>query len=221
MADLLSTTELTAKFKAGQSPLGHHWELFDADEQPIGRTRREYGGGALKRGLWRTVTATGMDSGNDIRAEVLDAGGDVVAHLFSRNEKGDRRVEVSAPDGSPVGVADRDPETGFRFLDAGGTPVATVAIPDPKEAPWQLLDAGGQPLGVLDRVKAQRVAGPSISDYVVGFNTFTDNARDFQNTMHLGFAFSNTYSVSLPELPAPGALRTLAVLSPVILGYAY
>ena len=39
--------------------------------------------------------------------------------------------------------------------------------------------------------------------------------------MHLGFAFSSTYGVALPELPPPGPLRTLAVLSPVIAAYAY
>jgi hypothetical protein len=220
MTGLLSQTALTARFKAGSTPLGHRWELFDADDQPVGCTKREYGGGALKRGLWRAVTVTGMDADNDIRARVIDADGKEVVHLFSRNDQ-DLRVELARPDGTALGVARRDPEAGFRFEDAGGAVVATVPIADVKASPWELLDAEGGRLGLLDRVKAERVAGPSVLDYVVGLNTVTDNASDFQRTMHLGFAFSNTYSVTLAELPPDEPLRTFAVLAPVIAGYAY
>lgn len=215
---LLDQTALTATFKPGASPLGHHWELFDADGAPVGRTRREYGGGLVKRGLWRAVTATGMDANNDIRAEVLDAGGEVVARLFSRNEK-DRRVEVSRPDGGELAVVHHD-EAGFRYEVAGGV-IATLPVPDPKAAPWELLDSAGSTLGIVDRVKAERAKLPTLLDYAIGINTYSDNASDFQRTMHLGFAFSGIYSVTLAELPAAEPLRTLAVLTPVILGYAY
>ena len=219
MPELLVQTSVTANFKAGSTPLGHHWELVDGDGEPIGRTDREYGGGALKRGLWRAVTVTGMDADNDIRATVLDAGGTAVAHLFSRNEK-DLRVEVSTPDDAPLAVVHRDRETGFSY-EAGGRVVATLPVPDPKATPWALLDADGRRIGRVDRVAAERVAGPSLLDYAVGLNTITDNASDFQRTMHLGFAFSKTYSIALAELPSSEPLRTLAVLTPVILGYAY
>ncbi len=86
---------------------------------------------------------------------------------------------------------------------------------------WQLEAADGTPLGVLSRVKAVRAKGPSLLDYATGLNTVTDNAGDFQRTMHLGFAFSSTYGVSLAELPPAGPLRFLAVLTPVIAGYIY
>ena len=216
---LLDQTAVTATFKAGTTALGHHWELLDAGGAPVGRTRREYSGGALGRGLWRAVTVTGMDADNDIRAAVLDADGTPVAHLFSRNEK-DLRVEVSRPDGPEIAVVHRDRETGFRY-EAGGRVVATLPVPDVKATPWELLDADGRRLGVVDRVPAQRAEGPSLLDYAIGINLITDNAQDFQRTMHLGFAFSNTYSVALAELPASEPLRTLAVLTPAILGYAY
>jgi hypothetical protein len=219
MPDLLAQTALTADFKAGTTALGHHWELLDADGQTVGRTEREYGGSALKRGLWRAVTVTGMDADNDIRARVLDAGGTEIAHLLSRNAK-DLRVELTRPDGTPLAVVHRDRDQVFRY-EADGRVVATLPVPDPKVTPWELLDADGRRLGVVDRVKAERVAGPSLLDYAIGLNTVTDNASDFQRTMHLGFAFSRTYSVTLAELPAAEPLRTLAVLTPVILGYAY
>jgi hypothetical protein len=225
MPDLLSHTALTARFKAGQSPLGHHWELFDADDAPAGRTRREYSGGVLKRGLWRTVTATGMDSGNDIRAKVLDPDGKEVVHLWSRNvNRGEDRepsVEVTDPDGQPIGVAHHPKDTGARLVDAGGALLATIPITDIKASPWELLDASGERIGVIDREAAKPVAGPSLLDYAVGINTITDNAADFAATMFRGFAFSNTYSVTLAELPPAGPLRTMSVLAPVLLGYLY
>jgi hypothetical protein len=225
MTDLLEHTALTARFKAGQSPLGHHWDLFDASEAPVGRTKREYSGGALKRGLWRSVTATGMDSGNDIRARVLDAAGDEVVHLWSRNvkrsEEREPSVEVTDPGGTPIGVAHHPKDVGVRLVDASGGLVATIPIADIKASPWELLDASGQRLGVIDREPAKPVAGPSLLDYAVGINTITDNAADFAATMFRGFAFSNTYSVALAELPPAGPARTLCVLAPVLLGYLY
>jgi hypothetical protein len=36
---LLNQTALTARFQTGLTPMQHHWELFDADDAPIGRTR--------------------------------------------------------------------------------------------------------------------------------------------------------------------------------------
>lgn len=223
--DLLQRTELTARFKAGQSALGHHWELFDAGESQVGRTKREYAGGVGKRQLRRLVTATGMDSGNDIRARVLDAGGEEVVSLWSSNgrsnEAGEPTVEVSSPDGTLIGTANRSAEGGVRFADAQSSLVATIPVVDTDVAPWELLDADGSRIGVVDRVAAKPVAGPSLLDYVVGINTITDNASDFALTMFRGFASSNVYSVALAELPAGEPLRTLAVLSPVILGHLY
>ncbi len=220
MTDVLTLTELTATFKPGNSALGHHWNLFDADENPVGRTKREYGGGVAKRGMWRMVTATGMDSGQDIKAQVLDGDGKAIAHVFSRNEKQDPRVEVSDGDRRPIGSVHNVDGEELRYDDATGQVIARVPLVVGAEA-WQLEAADGTPLGVLSRVKAVRAKGPSLLDYATGLNTVTDNAQDFQRTMHLGFAFSNTYGVALAELPPPGTLRTLAVLTPVIAAYAY
>lgn len=225
MTDVLSLTELTVTFKPGHSPLGHHWELFDGSEQPVGRTRREYSGGLVKRQLWRSVTATGMDSGNDIHAQVLDAGGTEVFTLFSQNvnSRAGRRpsVTLSRPDGSAVGAAHHPEGDDVTFTGPDGTVVASLPIPDRKASPWKLLDAAGTPIGLVDREVAKPVAGPSLLDYAVGINTITDNASDFAATMFRGFLFSNTYSVALPELPADPTLRALAVLSPVLLGHLY
>jgi hypothetical protein len=212
---------VTAVFVAGKTALGHHWELRGADDELVGRTSRSYSGGALGRVMWRTVTVTGMDSDNDIKAEVLDGDGALVCRLFSRNDSKDRRVEFFDKAGAPFGVAHRRPGEGFVFADPNGRAVGSIAIAEGAEAPWPLLDGEGRTIGVLVRERAKLVADASLLDYAIGINTITDNARDFQNTMHLGFAFSKTYGVSLVELPAFEPLRTFAVLAPVIAGYAY
>jgi hypothetical protein len=225
MADLLSQTAVTARYKPGHSPLGHHWELFDADENPVGRTEREYGGGILKRQLWRSVTATGMDSGNDIRASVSDAGGTelVRLHAINVNSREERRpsVKVFAPDGAELGELHHPEGDHLRLVDAGGAVIAQLDVSDPEASPWQLTDGAGAPIGVVDREPAKLVKGPSLLDYAVGMNTITDNASDFAATMFRGFLFSNVYSISLPELPPAGPRRTLTVLTPVLLGHLY
>jgi hypothetical protein len=225
MTDLLDRTELTARFKPGQSPLGHHWELYDTEENEIGRTKREYAGGAVKRQLWRTVTATGMDSGNDVRARVLDAAGEEIVHLHSVNvsSRDERRphVIVTEPDGRLLGTAHHPEGDAVRIVDADERPVASLTIADRKDSPWQLLGASGEPIGIVDREVAKPVKGPSVLDYVVGINTVTDNASDFAATMFRGFLFSNVYSVALPELPPAGPHRKLTVLTPVLLGYEW
>lgn len=225
MTSLLDRTELTARFKAGKSALGHHWELFDVDESQVGRTKRDYDGGTGKRQLMRLVTATGMDSGNDIHARVFGADDKEVVALWSRNvtrrDERDPSVEVASPDGTLIGVAHHPDEGGVRFTDAHGSLVANIPVVDRDVAPWELLDADGQRIGLIDRVAAKPVAGPSLLDYVAGINSVTDNASDFAATMFRGFAFSNLYSVALGDLPASDPLRTLAVLSPVILGHLY
>jgi hypothetical protein len=222
---MLDLTELTARYKPGHSPLGHHWELFDADENPVGRTEREYGGGILKRQLWRSVTATGMDSGNDIRARVSDADGTelVRLHSINVNSREERRpsVKVFTLDGTEIGEAQHPEESKVRIVDAGGSLVAQLEIQDRDASPWQLTDGAGEPIGVVDREPAQVVKGPSLLDYAVGMNTITDNASDFAATMFRGFLFSNVYSISLPELPPAGPHRTLVVLTPVLLGHLY
>jgi hypothetical protein len=219
---LFETTALEAVFKPGKTALGHHWELRTPDGEVVGRTERRYGGGVVGRTLWRTVTVTGMDADNDIRADVLDGDGQVVARLFSRNERQDRRVEVSDAGGRPIGVVHRRPGEGFVLEDPAGTAVGRIPIPEGAEAPWELVDADGRRLGLLGREAAQLARDASLLDFAVGINTITDNARDFQRTMHLGFAFSRSYAIALAQpLPADEPLRTLAVLTPVIAGYAY
>lgn len=162
-----------------------------------------------------------MDSGNDIRATVFDADGSAVVDLLSENvssrESRVPRVTVSRPDGRVIGVAHH--RENVVFTDGAGAPVASVDVE--ADGPWQLAGAAGAPLGVIARVPAQPVEGPSLLDYAVGMNTITDDAADFAATMFRGFAFSNVYSVALPALPAAEPLRTLAVLSPVIFGHLY
>jgi hypothetical protein len=47
----------------------------------IGRTRIVYGDGLAGKAMRRSLTLVGMASGTPQRAEVLDADGQVVAHL--------------------------------------------------------------------------------------------------------------------------------------------
>ncbi|GAC69428.1 hypothetical protein [Gordonia soli] len=98
---VLDRTHWAAVFVPGRTAVGHHWEMVDsdADDAPLGVTRRAY-----RNVLLKTVTLTGMDGGNDIRADVLDTAGLVDAQVFSawRTRADTRIVEVTA-DGHLLG----------------------------------------------------------------------------------------------------------------------
>jgi hypothetical protein len=215
---LLDQTALTARFHPGKTAVGHRWDLIDADDQLVGQTRRVHSGGAAGQLFWKTVSFTGMDAGNDIIADVLDASGTAVARLASRSTKA--RVDVTAPGGVPLGTVRRVKGEGLILEQPDGQLVGRVPIAKDAKAPWPLQDAAGTALGAVTLTPAKRVAALSLLA-MAGLPDVFEPSRNFKRTMHLGFAHSKEYGVVMDQLPAAEPLRTLAVLLPVICGLAY
>lgn len=220
---LLDRGWLGVRFKPGLSPLGHHWEILDEHGKQIGTTKRTYGGTAGKV-LGRLVTATGMDSGNQIRADVRADGGTVVASLRSKSSKGGKEpvVEFATADGSLIGRTRRSGQVLHFEEGPGHVEVGTVRLGD--QDPWPLLDTGQRQIGVMSRIKAQRAKGGSLTEMIVFPDLYQidQKAQEFQNTMHLGLGFSKEYWVILdPDVELDAPLRRFAVLSPVLAAYSY
>jgi hypothetical protein len=219
---LLQHTALTARFKAGLTPMQHHWELYDADEAPIGRTRIVYGDGLASKAMRRSLTLVGMASGTLQRAEVLDADGQVVAHLTAHNGRKDFVTEVADADGRPIGTAQRRLHEGFRLQSTDGRALAALDYTPEQDDPVALRDPDGQPLAAMTRVPAQPVGLMSLTDELVwGIPDRTEIAFRNRVSQHRGFLGSDVISVSCPALPDEEPLRTLLVLGPVIAGISY
>src|SRR5581483_310977 len=85
---------LSAAFKPGKSALGHHWVLFEG-QQEIGRTRLAYESGAAKT-LGRLGRATGMVTKGVTHATITDASGTELFRVHSYPK--DKRVELTGTD---------------------------------------------------------------------------------------------------------------------------
>jgi hypothetical protein len=221
MTDLLSLTALTVRFQSGTTANGHHWDLLDDDDEPVGEVRRVHSGGRFKRAMWKSVTLTGMDAGNDIRAAVHDAEGRVVAHLFSHNTRPEYLTEVSDADGTPIGQARRRDNEGFTLEDPDGTVLARLDYTPQQEDPIYLRDAAGEPIAALARVPAKHVSPFSVTAMVLDIPDMSAWESDVERTKHRGFAHASVYSVRMEALPAVEPLRTLTALSPVIGALSY
>ena len=219
-AQLLEQRAVTAVFRPGRTALGHHWTLADPEGREIGRTRRTHTGGLVGRTLWKTVTVTGMDAGNDIHADVFDAAGQVIVRLIGRGGK-ERRVEVAAADGAPVAVVRRDPNLGFTYEDPAGRVVGRVPMGPGQDPPWEIRDAGGGVVAALTREPAREVPLEGLLSDLLGVPSINESTRDFERTMHLGFARSRTYGVTIMVVPEDRLLHLLLVLTPVLAGYSY
>ena len=217
---LLHHTALTARFKTGLTPMQHHWELFGAGDEPIGRTRIVYGDGAAGKAMRRSLTLVGLASGTLQRAEVLDADGQVVARLTAHN--GRSEFLIADADGRPIGNAQRRLKEGFRLETADGRELAALDYTPEQADPVALRDAAGQPIAALTRVPAVPAGIMSLTDQLV-WDIPDRTAIRFANqaSQHRGFLGSDVISVSCEALPAAEPLRTLVVLAPVIAGISY
>lgn len=215
---LFARPHWAATFKPGTTALGHHWELVDpeADDAPLGRTRRVY-----KNTLFRTITVTGMDSGNDIRADVFD-GDERVAQVFSawRTKPGTRTVELRRADDTLLGTSANDHKAHrLALLDSGGSEVGRLFYEG--EDPWPVLDAAGTKIGAVVRQPFAYTEYSLLEDAVLGWAP-GEHARDFQRTFHLGIGASMRYEVVLDPAAAPAEpLRTLASALPLLAAHSY
>ncbi|MFL5845053.1 MAG: hypothetical protein ACJ762_10200 [Solirubrobacteraceae bacterium] len=219
---LLSLTALRADFKSGQTPLGHHWRLSDADGNEAGRTKRLYQGAGGKIGR-RLAVVTGLSTAGTVTIEISDGAGSHVATL--RSEGGARtRATLETPDGTPIGAAHHDAERGVvELLDAADRVVGRILAPAGDEqpaTPFPIVDAAGEPIGRLSR-DPQALIGPSVSAMILDLGPNTTN-YEAELAKHYGFRHSHTYAVTLdPPRPLPQPLATLAILAPVFAAYLY
>ena len=220
-APLLHHTALTARFKGGSTPLGHHWELVDVDGETVGRTRRVYGGGVVGRTLRRSATVTGLASGTDQRAEVLDATGQVVVSLVAHNGREEYVTEIADAGGNALAVVRRAPKQGFRLQTPDGRELAALDYLREQHDPIELRDPAGTVIALMTRVPAVAAPMYTLTDELLDMGMSHEYARERQAAMHLGFTGSSTLSVQMDALPNAEPLRTLTVLLPVIAGHSY
>jgi hypothetical protein len=207
--------EIVARFVSGLSPLGHHWDLLDGEERPLGRSRYAYdGAGKVGRRLQRAI---GFGTTAEMRASVLDAEG--AERLRVRSTARPSRVELTDAIGTPLGAVRRD-ELALELLSPAGDGVVGRVDRDNKDdVAWPVLDARGAQVAVLARTRPE-IKGPSLSDWVFAVD-MASNHTALQATMHFGFAGSPEYRVIADELPAAQPLRTLVAELPILAAYAY
>lgn len=223
---LISLTTLRATFVSGQSALGHHWDLFGADEAKVGRTKRRYEGVGGKLGK-RLAVATGLSTAGSVTIAILDGDGEELAILSGKG--GERtKAALAWPDERPIGSAVHTPDVGVELLDHDGRVVGridTPADPDGETPPFAMFDAAGTQIGSLAR-GLHVVALPSAVEGVLEAIDWTvstsQKAYEAELTRHRGFRSSPHYTVALdPEARLSEPLRTLAILSPVLAAYLY
>lgn len=219
---LLQHAAITARFKAGLTPMQHHWELFDADDTSIGRTRIVYGDGVAGKAMRRSLTLVGLASGTLQRSEVLDADGQVVARLTAHNGRKEFLTEIADADGHPIGNAQRRLHEGFRLETVDGLELAALDYTPDQEDPVALRDVDGRPIAAMTRVPAVPAAIVSLADQLI-WDIPDRDAISFRNrvSQHRGFLGSDLISLSCEALPTAEPLRTLLVLAPVIAGISY
>jgi len=194
--ELAAAGILQARFHAGASPSAHHWTLEDAGGQELARTRRVHSGGMLQRAVWKTVTLTGLDSGNDIHVELVGADDAVLARASSFNAQ-PRTVAVT--DAAGLSLARTTNADGKITLESGdpGRVLATVEHSDGDE-PWPVIDPDGA----------------QIAELLVGDPASSDTAR----TVHLGLRRVVRYTLA----PAGDADVPVGVaLLPLLAGLTY
>jgi hypothetical protein len=212
---------LSAAFKAGKSALGHHWVLFEG-QQEIGRTKLVYESGAAKT-LGRLGRATGVVTKGATHATIGNASGAECFRVHSYPK--DRRVELTDADGAPIGEARRAERT-LSIHANGGSSLATITRPDDKQVKqFPVIAAESGEVAVLS---TEYLAASTVSKLesaasaieLVDLFTLGSHGGSFDATMQLGFAGSREYHVRVDQsIPEP--LHTLVVLSPVLAAYVF
>jgi hypothetical protein len=218
---LVDRDGLSAAFRAGKSALGHHWVLFDGQQQ-IGRTELVYESAAA-RTVGRLGRATGVVTKGVTHAAITDASGAECFRVHSYPK--DKRVELTDAEGGPVGEARRVERT-LSIHASGGPSLATITLPDDKNVKQfpVIIDEGGE-IAVLSteylgRSTVSTLESGASAIEVVDLFTLGTHGGSFNATMHFGFAGSREYHVRLDQ-PILEPLRTLAVLSPVLAAYVF
>jgi hypothetical protein len=220
-SQLVARGNLSAAFRAGKSALGHHWVLFEG-QQEIGRTKLVYASGTAKT-LGRLGRATGVVTKGVTHATIANANGAECFRVHSYPK--DLRVELTDADGALLGEGRRTERT-LSVHANGGSPMATITRPDDKEAKqFPVINADGCEVAVLSTQylgasQVSKLESAASAIELVDFFTLGSHGGSFDATMHLGFAGSREYHVRVDQ-PIPEPLRALVVLSPVLAAYVF
>lgn len=217
LSDLSGSGDTAAVFRAGSSSNEHRWELSSAADELLAVTRRVHRGGRAAQALWRVVSATGMDAGNDIHLDLIGAQNCVLARISSTN---DAPAVVTVIDdlGQQVARSVRQKTALLRVKrpdamtvhDADDRVCALIGCED--DGPWKLQDEGGEDLGELLAGKP----GPSLSPR---WYTWVDpkwalSDATYSRSQHLGLRRVTQYHAAFAgDPPRPLALTLLPLLA--------
>lgn len=214
---LIEHDRISAVFRTGSSPLGHHWRLLDAAEEEIGRTRFAYEGAG--KVLGRTTRAIGLGTGRREQASVEDTAGTVQFRLRSSWGGKERTIEVVDGDDQPVGHTRRDGRS-LQLHGAGdGSAFATVTRDEDEQPTMPIVTAAGDRIGVIT---TRRFEGklPSLLEDIV-LPELSTNRAALQATIHLGMATSPEYHLIVEHAPADSSRRAMLALAPVLAAYTH
>jgi hypothetical protein len=200
-----------ARFHAGGTALGHHWQLVATDGRLLARTVRVHSGGKAAQTFWKFLTLTGLDANNDIHVELRGADDSVLVRLSSIYDK-PAIVTVANPEGSQLAKATRE-KFDFTLTGPADEPLAELTCDG--DGPWPVRNPAGPLIGEL--LAGQ--PGPSLSpplwhwiDPQLALNTAT-----YARTMHLGLRRVTQYAFA----PTAGTETPAVALLPLLCGLTY
>lgn len=219
--DIIRFGEISAAFRAGFNSNDHRWELRTSAGDVLAVTRRVHSGGRMAQRVWKLVSATGMDAGNDIHAELLGADDRVLAKISSTNDA-PAVVTVTDSAGRQIARSARPKTTLLRVKhpdkltlhDADDHVCAEIDCED--ESPWQVRDANGEPVGEL----LAGAPGPSLSPrwYTWVDPQWAMSEATYNRGQHLGIRRVTQYSAVFGD----DSVRSLTLtLLPLLAGLTY
>jgi hypothetical protein len=203
---------LVARFHAGKTPLGHHWELLSPTGDLLAVTARVHRGGTVLRAYWKLVQVTGMGVGDDIHVELRGADKCVLARASSINDT-PAAVTIADPSGGQVAKSSRAKQTMTVY---GGDHGELAELVSEGEGPWPVTGPAGSELG---RLYADD-PGPSVSQSAVSWAIDAKlalNSAAYAQSQHLGLRRVTLYAYA----PGDGAPPLALALLPLLAGLTY
>jgi hypothetical protein len=212
--DFAHSGGIATTFKAGATPLGHHWDIHSHTGALLAQTARVHNGGKLAQAFWKTWTVTGMGVGDDIHVELVGAEGQVLGKATSVNDK-PAIVTVTDPAGAQVARTIRERKS-IALHGPDDQPLAQLECDG--DGPWPVRTAAGHLLGEL----LAGEAGPSMSPAMWEWVAFPDvalNSAAYEKSMHLGLRRVRQYAFEPASQSGP--LLTPLALLPILAGLTY
>lgn len=219
--DISRCGEISAAFVAGLTTNDHRWELRTSGGDVLAVTRRVHSGGRMAQRMWKLVSATGMDAGNDIHVELLGADGRLLAKISSSNDA-PAEVTVTGVTGGQLARSARPKTALLRVKHPDKLTVhdaddrVCAEIDCEADSPWQLRNKAGEAVGEL----LAGAPGPSLSPrwYTWVDPQWAMSEATYNRGLHLGIRRVTQYSAVFGD----DSPRSLALtLVPLLAGLAY